>query len=93
MWYHVYTMSRRIGVRELRQSLTKVLRQVEAGESYEVTRDAVVVAVLGPADRSPLERLTASGEASVPTPLDRPIARRPASGRSASDVLSEHRAE
>ena len=86
-------MSQRIGVRELRESLTKVLRQVEAGKTYEVTRDSVVVAVLGPADQSPLERLTASGEATVPTPLDRPITRRPASGRSASDVLADDRTE
>ena len=93
MWYHVYTMTQQIGVRELRESLTKVLRAVEAGQSYEVTRDAVVVAVLGPADRSQLERMIASGEASVPVPLDRPIARRSALGRTAGDFLADDREE
>jgi prevent-host-death family protein len=84
-------MAQRIGVRELRESLTKVLRAVEAGQSYEVTRDSVVVAVLGPADRTRLERMIAHGEASVPVPLDQPIRRRPAPGRSASDFLADDR--
>lgn len=86
-------MGNRIGVRELRETLTRVLRRVESGESYEVTRDAVVVAVLGPADRTVLERMTTSGEASVPTPLDRPLTRLPPSGRTASEILADDRAE
>jgi prevent-host-death family protein len=44
-------MSQRIDVSELRQSLSEVLRRVEVGESYEVTREAVVIAVISPADR------------------------------------------
>ncbi len=86
-------MSQRIDVSELRESLSEVLRHVEVGESYEVTREAVVIAVISPADRSPPGRLTASGEATVPTPLDRPLARRGVSGRSASDGLADDRVE
>lgn len=84
-------MNTRIGVRELRESLTKVLRSVEAGASYELIRD--VVAVLGPADRSRLERMIASGEASAPVTPDRAINRRPVPGRSASDFLADDREE
>lgn len=86
-------MSNRIGVRELRQSLTKVLRAVEAGQRYEVTRDSVVVAVLGPADQSPLDRMIERGEASTPVPLERPIRRRAVAGRSASAHLADDRDE
>lgn len=86
-------MDNRIGVRELRQSLTTVLRAVEAGQSYEVTRDSVVVAVLGPADRRPLDRMIERGEATAPIPLDRPIRRRGALDRSASEHLAADRDE
>ncbi len=84
---------RSIGIRELRESLTKVIRDVEAGNTYTVTRDAVAVAVLGPAERTRLERMIASGEATQPVVLDRPIRRRVAPGGLASDVLADDRDE
>jgi prevent-host-death family protein len=53
----------RIGVRELRQRASELLRQVEAGETIEVTDRGRPVAVLAPLpDRGPYERLTATGE-------------------------------
>ncbi len=53
---------RSIGVRELRQSASKHLRTVEAGETIEVTDRGRPIALLVPVPkRSGLERLEASG--------------------------------
>jgi prevent-host-death family protein len=52
-----------VGVRELRQRASELLRRVEAGETIEVTDRGRPVAVLAPLpDRSPIERLTAAGD-------------------------------
>src|SRR6266511_762796 len=42
----------RVGVRELRQNLSRYLRRVERGERLEVTERGKPVAVLGPVDES-----------------------------------------
>jgi prevent-host-death family protein len=63
-----YMEARQVGVRELRQNLSKYLRRVERGERLEVTDHGRPVAVLAPlpaADR-PLTRLVASGRLSPP---------------------------
>lgn len=53
---------RSIGVRELRQQASRFLREVEQGETIEVTDRGRPVALLVPVPRaSELERLTASG--------------------------------
>lgn len=53
----------RVGVRELRQRASELLRRVEGGETFEVTDRGRPVALLGPlSDQSPLERLRASGD-------------------------------
>jgi prevent-host-death family protein len=60
--------SRKVGVRELRQNLSKYLRRVERGERLEVTHHGRSVAVLAPlpaADR-PITRLVASDRLSAP---------------------------
>jgi prevent-host-death family protein len=59
----------RVGVRELRQNLSKYLRRVERGERLEVTERGRPVAVLAPigAPASPMERLIATGRATAPT--------------------------
>ena len=64
-----YMDQRRVGVRELRQNLSKYLRRVERGERLEVTERGRPVAVLAPVGPpgSPLERLIATGRASAPT--------------------------
>jgi uncharacterized protein len=52
-----------IGVRELRQRASEILRRVETGETIEVTDRGRPVAVLSPLpDRGPIERLRASGD-------------------------------
>lgn len=59
----------RVGVRELRQNLSKYLRRVVRGETLEVTDRGRPVAVLAPLPEasSPLERLVASGRAVRPS--------------------------
>jgi prevent-host-death family protein len=89
-----YMESRRVGVRELRQTLSKYLRRVERGERLEVTEHGRPVAVLGPlpaADR-PLTRLVASGRLSPPE--SELVSLLPPTGRSSSKVsraLAEQR--
>ena len=57
---------RSVGVRELRQRASELLRLVAGGETIEVTDRGRPVAVLAPVPGgSPLERLRASGEITV----------------------------
>ena len=52
-----------VGVRELRQRASELLRRVEAGESIEITDRGRPVAVLVPfPSGGPLQQLRASGE-------------------------------
>jgi prevent-host-death family protein len=52
-----------VGVRELRQRASEILRRVQGGETIEVTDRGRPVAVLAPLpDAGPLERLRTSGE-------------------------------
>jgi len=67
-----------VGVRELRQRASELLRRVEAGETIQVTDRGRPVALLAPLPESePLEQLRAAGEvipatatlADLPAPL------------------------
>ncbi len=66
-----------VGVRELRQRASELLRRVEGGESIQITDRGRPVAVLGPLPEDPVERLRASGDlhpaegnlADLPEPL------------------------
>jgi prevent-host-death family protein len=59
-------MTRTIGVRELRQRASEVLRQVEQGATFEVTDRGRPVALLGPLpEASPLQRLRDSGDVAL----------------------------
>ncbi len=98
MCYHVYMKTRRrLGVRAMRQNLSVYLRRVEAGETLEVTARGKPVAVLAPIQPgvTPIERLAASGRASLPEgdllKLGPPPKAR--SSRSLSKALQEQRAE
>jgi prevent-host-death family protein len=52
-----------VGVRELRQRASELLRRVQAGESIQVTDRGRPVAILSPiVDGSPLEVLRAEGQ-------------------------------
>src|SRR5260370_31230587 len=52
-----------VGVRELRQRASELLRRVEAGETIEVTDRGRPIAVLAPLPKAePLGRLRAAGE-------------------------------
>ena len=56
-----------VGVRELRQRASELLRRVAAGETIEVTDRGRPVALLAPIpEAGPLERLRAAGELSAP---------------------------
>jgi prevent-host-death family protein len=57
-----------VGIRELRQRASELLRRVEAGETIEITDRGRPVAVLAPlADAGPLERLRAAGDVTPAT--------------------------
>jgi len=57
-----------VGVRELRQRASELLRQVESGETIEITDRGRPVAVLSPLPQgSPLERLLKAGEVDAAT--------------------------
>jgi prevent-host-death family protein len=90
MWPQVAT---RMGIRELRDTLTSTIRRVRAGETIEVTHDGEPVAVLAPYRSSRLEQLIASGEVRPGMPLERPIVPLPATGpMTASEAIEEDRA-
>ena len=52
-----------VGIRELRQRASELLRLVESGETIEITDRGRPIALLSPLpDGSPLERLRGSGD-------------------------------
>lgn len=61
-------MSERIGIRELREDLSKTLRRVRAGEALEITDRGEPVARLVPLRRTggTLDALVAEGKARAP---------------------------
>lgn len=86
-----------VGVRELRQRASELLRRVQAGETFEVTDRGRPVALLTPLPASgPLGRLRAAGEVApaeaafddLPAPL--PV---PDGCPTPSAVLAQLRAE
>jgi prevent-host-death family protein len=88
-----------VGVRELRQNLSRYLAEVKEGESFVVTERGREVARLfpsGPTD-SPLARLVAERGATMPRgdllSRARSSRRRPAKGPPSLDVLDELREE
>jgi prevent-host-death family protein len=52
-----------VGIRELRQRASELIRRVEAGETVEITDRGRPVAILAPLpDPGPTERMRASGD-------------------------------
>jgi prevent-host-death family protein len=58
-----------MGIRELRDALTVVLRRVESGERIEGTRDGKPVAVIAPYAPRGIDRLVAEGRATPRRPF------------------------
>jgi prevent-host-death family protein len=88
-----------VGVRELRQNLSRYLGEVKEGESFIVTERGREVARLtpsGPAD-SPIARLVAERGATMPRrdllDLARNTGLAPAGGPPSGEVLDEIRAD
>ena len=87
-------MRDRIGVRELRDTLTSAIRRVRNGETLEVTRDGVPVAILSPMPRDRIQRLVAGGDVTPASPIRQPLQRYPVTGeRTAGEAIEEDRAE
>lgn len=94
LWYRVYTVAERIGIRKLRENLTATLRRVRAGEAVEITHNGIPVALLAPLPSGRITRLLAGGGVTREKPLDRPLRRFPVTGPvTASEALEEDRAE
>jgi prevent-host-death family protein len=87
---------RQVGVRELRQNLSKYLRRVQRGERLEVTEHGRPVAVLAPLGeaQTPLARLVAAGRV-VPPSVDilELLPPRGRVSRRTSEALLDERAE
>ena len=87
-------MATKMGIRELRDSLTATIRRVQAGETIEVTHHGTPVAVLGPVPADRIDRLVAAGDVAPGQPLGRAVRRFAVTGeRTASQALEEDRAE
>jgi prevent-host-death family protein len=87
-------MATKMGIRELRDTLTTTIRRVQRGETIEVTHHGAPVAVLAPVPADRISRLLASGDVSPGQPLGRRPHRYPVTGElSATEALAEDRAE
>jgi len=86
----------RIGIRELRDTLTQTIRRVRNGESIEITHDGKPVALLSPHREDHLERLIAEGKVRPPLrpmtyPLPQPLQQ--TGPISASEALADDRGD
>ncbi len=95
----MYTMSNTVGIRELRQQTSRVLKRVVAGEVVEVTEHGHPIARIVPLRPSVLDQLTAEGRATEAAAdlldlLDElSLPANPAGRMLPSEALSELRAE
>jgi len=87
-------MATRMGIRELRDTLTQTIRCVRADESIEVTHDGEPVALLVPIPDDPFSQLVAEGAATAATrPFAQPRLQTLKDDRTATDILDEDRGE
>jgi len=87
-------MATRMGIRELRDTLTRTIRRVRQGETIEITHDGEPVALLTPIRGSALERLIAEGRVAPPRwPMQLPIPRPPTGSLTATEALQEDRGD
>lgn len=87
-------MATRMGIRELRDTLTQTLRRVQGGETIEVTHHGAPVALLAPVPAGRIARLVAAGDVTPGAPIDQLPRRLPVTGeQTASAALEDDRAE
>jgi prevent-host-death family protein len=87
-------MATKMGIRELRDTLTATLRRVQRGETIEVTHHGASVAVLAPVPADRIARLVSSGDVSAASSLGRRPRRYPVTGElSATEALAEDRSD
>jgi len=85
-------MATRMGIRELRDTLTQTIRRVRAGETIEVTHDGEPVAVIAPYRRSRIDQLIAEGRATPGRPFKPPTRLLEVKGpKTVSEILEEDR--
>ena len=90
------TQVQQVGVRELRQDASGILRHVKAGECIEITEHGRPIARIVPIGPSLYEEAIISGLIIAPTISDSepmPALIKAASGLNSTDVLMEMRAE
>ena len=63
MCYHVDTMSNKVGIRELRQQTSAILKRVVAGDVVEVTDHGHPIARIVPLRPGPMNQLVLEGRA------------------------------
>ena len=81
-----------MGIRELRDTLTKTIREVRAGETIEITHDGEPVVLLSPVVKSRIEQLAAAGLVTLPKgPLELPPLHPVTGPMTASEALEEDR--
>ena len=86
----------RIGIRELRDTLTQTIRRVRAGESIAVTHDGKPVALIVPYPEERITQLAAEGKVRLPLrpltlPLPEPV---PVTGpMTATEALEDDRGD
>jgi len=87
-------MATKMGIRQLRDTLTATIRRVQRGETIEITHHGTPVAVMAPLPADRIDRLVAGGEVTRGKPLGRALRRYPVTGElSASQAIEDDRAE
>ena len=87
-------MSTRMGIRQLRDTLTTTIRRVRSGETIEVTHDGEPVALLTPIPKDRLARLVAEGAVTLPSaPLVLPEPMPVTGSMTASEAVEEGRGD
>lgn len=88
----------RVGIRELRNDASRVVRRAKAGERIIITVDGVAAAEIGPVAEGVAKRtlveLIATGQVIPPRSSSPPQPARPIrvpAGRTTTEILREHR--
>ena len=92
MRYAVAIVATKMGIRELRDGLTSVIRRVRSGEIIEITHHGETVALLSPVPDDHIERLIATGVMTRGRPwTGLPKAEPALSGLTSEEILADDR--